>query len=155
VIEGDGAAKIGQIPISMYNGRDQHIWKYSTTGEFTVRIAYHLANSCATYDRGEYCSYATRHTDTWKSIWILEDRGSQSCKSIHVDCGGPIIMYCRQKQICLRRKQCQIHYVIYVGWRRKQWNMYYGIAQQLQMRGVCVAGGFKNAVRCTVNLYPS
>jgi hypothetical protein len=72
VIEGDGAAKIGQIPISMYNGRDQHIWKYSTTGEFTVRIAYHLANSCATYDRGEYCSYATRHTDTWKSIWKIE-----------------------------------------------------------------------------------
>lgn len=71
VIEGDGAAKIGQIPISMYNGSDQQIWKYSATGEFTVRIAYHLANSCATYDRGE-CSYATRHTDTWKSIWKME-----------------------------------------------------------------------------------
>lgn len=108
------AVQIGQTPISSLYGNDQHIWRCTKNEEFSVKSAYHLANSCFMHDRGE-SSNASHFSDTWKSIWRLKvPTWSNSL------CGEPAMMLCQRKPTDSRRKLCLIHYALFADWRRKQ-----------------------------------
>jgi hypothetical protein len=61
---------ICNIPLSRYGQPDVLRWQGTTSGEFTVRSAYHLEKEKQERLRGE-SSTAPACTRTWKTIWSL------------------------------------------------------------------------------------
>jgi hypothetical protein len=62
---------ICKIPLSRYGQQDVMCWRGTSTGEFTVRSAYHMDKEHKVRDRGE-SSKAYRHSRIWKAIWSLK-----------------------------------------------------------------------------------
>jgi hypothetical protein len=59
------------LPLSKYGRKDLLIWRGSSTGEFTVRSAYHMKKDCIEAYEGD-CSFSLKSHTLWKSIWGLQ-----------------------------------------------------------------------------------
>jgi ribonuclease HI len=64
------AVLIPQIPLSRYNQKDVLTWRGTTSGEFTVRSAYHMERDRTELLRGEG-SKSSGMSNFWKTIWGL------------------------------------------------------------------------------------
>jgi hypothetical protein len=62
---------ICNIPVSKYHQKDKLIWAASTSGEFTVKSAYHLEKEIQDRKNGE-CSNQALSQAIWKIIWNLK-----------------------------------------------------------------------------------
>jgi hypothetical protein len=62
---------ICNIPVSKYQQKDKLIWVATTTGEFTVKSAYHLKKEIQDRKKGE-CSNKAICQAIWKIIWNLK-----------------------------------------------------------------------------------
>jgi ribonuclease HI len=62
---------ICNIPVSKYQQKDKLIWAATTTGEFTVKSAYHLEKEIQNRKKGE-CSNQGALQAIWKIIWKLQ-----------------------------------------------------------------------------------
>jgi hypothetical protein len=65
------ASIISNIPLSRYGHKDKMIWRGTTTGDFTVRSAYHMEKERSDANRGE-CSVQSDLNNLWKKIWGLK-----------------------------------------------------------------------------------
>jgi ribonuclease HI len=66
----EDADLICNLPLSRYNQPDRLIWQATSSGEFTVRSAYHFEIERLERQKGE-CSKSGRFLNLWKILWGL------------------------------------------------------------------------------------
>jgi ribonuclease HI len=66
----EDADLICNLPLSRYNQPDRLIWQATSSGEFTVRSAYHFEIERLERQKGE-CSNSGRFLNLWKILWGL------------------------------------------------------------------------------------
>jgi len=62
---------ISRIPLSKYGHKDVMIWRGSSTGDFTVRSAYHIEKDRQMFSQGESSNISVFNL-LWKRLWSLQ-----------------------------------------------------------------------------------
>ncbi|KAI8527750.1 hypothetical protein RHMOL_Rhmol12G0098900 [Rhododendron molle] len=73
IVSKEEADAILKIPILKFQREDLLVWHYTSSGEYSVKSGYHVANQERTKDKGEKPSPSlVINTNIWAIIWKLK-----------------------------------------------------------------------------------